>query len=271
VSSTAARAPFGPIDPGFLEDIELAKRLHFDWPPIAAALGFDWPQLPSKMEYYEILSLVAVLRGLRPAVSIEIGTRAGGSLAIFSRFSGQAISIDINPTSRAYLQNTLANVEFCVGDSRVLLPDLLRRLEPTQAGPTFIFLDGDHTAEGVCADITNALTFKPRYPTVVMGHDSFNPDCRKGMLDVRWDASPHVHVVELDFQHGSIFDRTTPPYQMWGGLFFALLLPERRTGSLSVSRRHQTLFDVAYARSAHRTSVLSRCLDAVRKLRPTAR
>ena len=122
----------------------------------------------------------------------------------------------------------------------------------------FVLIDADHSASGMLADITSVLTFRPQFPMIVMGHDSFNPGCRAGMLQARWADNPHVHLVETDFVHGSIFNRGAVKMEMWGGLFFALLLPELRTGTLVVSQRHKLLFNLTLKVSAHCPPSLAR-------------
>jgi hypothetical protein len=170
----------------FLDDLRDGEALYADWPLIRDTLTCPWPHEPWQMEYYERLTLAGVVGSLRPALTIEVGTRGGGSLALFAHYSARTISIDLEPAS----------------------------------------------------------------------HDSFNPACRQGILDAPWAESPFVHLVEVDFQHGSIFDRTDPPGQMWGGLFLAVLQPTPRTGPLTISERHRALFDLTRRASAHQAPTL---------------
>jgi hypothetical protein len=243
----------------FLEYERLVREDVFgDWPVIADALGWQDLCLSWQMEYYERVALGAVLSAVRPSVAIEVGTHTGGSLAVASRFSGRVYSLDILPESSQFLAGRFPNVEYVVGDSKHTLPQVLAALQETQAGPLFVLIDGDHSAAGVLADITNVLSFRPRFPVLVMGHDSFNPDCRAGMLQARWADNPHVHLVEIDFVHGSIFNRGAFRMQMWGGLFLSVMLPEPRTGTLAVSQRHKLLFDLTLKVSAHRPPSLAR-------------
>lgn len=199
------------------------EGVYFDWPVIADALG--WQDLCSswQMEYSE-----------------------------------RVYSLDINPESSQFLAGKFPNVEYVVGDSKLTLPPILAELQETQSGPMFVLIDGDHAASAVLADTTSVLAFRPRFPMVVMGHDSFNPDCRAGLLQAEWTNNPHVHYVEIDFVHGSILNRGVPRMQMWNGLFLALLLPQTRAGTLLVSQRHKLLFEVALQVSAHRPPSLAR-------------
>lgn len=239
-------------DTQFLDYIQFVNEVYQDWPTIASVLGLDDLTLTWQMEYYERTALIAVLQNFQPAVAIEVGTHSGGSLAVLSRFSQKVLSLDVNPSSSEYLAGRFPNVEYIVGDSKRELRRILETVEREQRGPTFVLIDGDHSQAGVRTDLNNVLRFGPRYPTVIMAHDSFNPDCRAGMLEARWADNPHVHLVEIDFQHGSIFDRSKPPREMWGGLMLAVLLPEKRQGDLTVSRRHELLFGIVLAQSAHK-------------------
>jgi cephalosporin hydroxylase len=236
-------------DPRFLDYAKFVNEVYYDWPIISSALKLDYQTLPWQMEYYERACLTFVLQNFKPSVAIEVGTASGGSLAVLARFSKKVFSFDIDRASSEYLKGRWSNVEYIVGDSKLLLPPILERVQREQSESTFVFIDGDHSQAGVRTDLNNVLKFIPRFPMVIMAHDSFNPGCRAGMLEVQWAQNPYVHSVEIDFQHGSIFDRSTPPGQMWGGLALAVLLPTKRQGSLTVSKRHQLLFKIVAARS----------------------
>jgi len=67
-----------------------------------------------------------------------------------------------------------------VGDSKLELPFTLEKVSKEQIGSLFILIDGDHTRSGVRADLNNTLKLVPRYPTIIVAHDSFNPGCRTG-------------------------------------------------------------------------------------------
>jgi hypothetical protein len=234
------------------------EEVYFDWPLIAGAFGWQDFCASWQMEYSERIALIAILSALKPSVAIEVGTYTGGSLAALSKFSERAYSLDINPESSQFLAGKFPNVEYVIGDSKQTLPPILADLQEALSGPLFVLIDGDHTSAGVLADITTVLAFRPRFPMVVMGHDSFNPDCRRGMLQAEWTSNPHVHFVEIDFVHGSVLNRGVPRRQMWGGLFLALLLPQTRASTLLVSQRHRLLFDLAFQVSAHRPPSLAR-------------
>src|SRR5918994_5090550 len=77
------------------------------------------------MSLGERAALEGLLSTIRPALSIEIGTARGGSLARLAKHSQQVHSIDFDPR----VVDPPPNVIFHRGDSRVLLPELLARFE----------------------------------------------------------------------------------------------------------------------------------------------
>lgn len=243
----------------FERQIQMTDSLSLEWPIIASTLSLKDFDLTWQMDYCERACLIAILQNLRPEHGVEIGTFSGGSLAVLSRFSQRVFSLDINPLSSQRLKGRFRNVTFLVGDSRTELPKVLEQVEHLQSGPSFILLDGDHSRAGVLADLSNVLQFRPRFPTIIMCHDSFNPDCRQGMIEAPWADNPYVRLVELDFERGGIFEVTRGV--MWGGLALAIMLPERRQGPLVVGQRHQMLFDAIYRQSPHRQGL-------IRKLAP---
>ena len=201
---------------------------------------FDW-----HMVHAERCALETVLRRLKPKAAIEIGTFRGGSLQTIAKYSETVVSIDIDPTVQETLSPQFPGVQFITGDSSKLLPEVFTDLNARDIDLEFVLIDGDHTPDGVKRDIETVLSYTPRSPMVVLMHDSFNPGCRSGMLAADWESSPFVHRLEIDFVCGQIV-----PYpdaetfgEMWGGLAFALFLPEERSGSLNLSKLYQLNFE----------------------------
>ncbi|WP_202802227.1 hypothetical protein, partial [Bradyrhizobium liaoningense] len=88
---------------------------------------------------------------------------------------------------------------------------------------------------GVRNDIATCLKYKPKKrPTFILMHDSSNPTVRKAIAESPWAEHPHVHGVGLDFIPGVLFDRGDLRGQIWGGLAAAVMLPEKRSGELSL-------------------------------------
>ncbi len=179
----------------------------------------------------ERLGMTALLQRIEPRVAIEIGTFKGGSLSLLAQFADMIFSLDIDPTipdKFGYFEN----VSFLTGYSHVLLPVLLAELDEKGLYPDFVLIDGDHSAEGVKRDVAALLKYVPKKPLYVLMHDSFNPECRRGMATSPWAKSPYVHHVNLDFVPGRMIETDDARGEMWGGLGFAYLLPAPRTHEL---------------------------------------
>jgi len=198
------------------------------------------------MTHEERMAVIYLLKLIKPKISLEIGSEYGGSTRVIAHHSEQVYAIDIDPAVEARLK-PYQNVDFICGDSKVQLPKLLDSIkEPIN----FILIDGDHSIDGVLADCRNILTYQPEAPLYIVMHDSFNPDCRQGMLSADWGDNPYVHHVELDFVKGhfSAFDK---PNEMWGGLALAVMKPTKRTTSLHIVQTHRQLYEALLPQSIY--------------------
>ncbi len=84
-------------------------------------------------------------------------------------------------------------------------------------------------------------------------HDSFNPDCRRGLRRADWAGNPHVHVAELDFVGGVVNPAPRTRGQCWGGLALGYLKPEMRTGHFEVTARAEMTFQAALTAIEHKS------------------
>ncbi len=100
----------------------------------------------------ERAAVEGVLRLLRPSLSIEIGTARGGSLEAISLASDSVHSFDLQRHSDLTSER-FPNVVFHTGDSHELLPELLEELAVSGRNVDFALVDGDHSAQGVRADV----------------------------------------------------------------------------------------------------------------------
>jgi hypothetical protein len=72
------------------------------------------------------------------------------------------------------------------------------------------------------------ITYRLLQSLDVILHDSFNPECRQGMLEANWAMSPYVYSVEIDFVSGVFQSQPEHYREMWGGLAVAQLQPHER-------------------------------------------
>jgi hypothetical protein len=217
-------------------------------------LDFSKYDLPWQMSPPEKAALIQLMDAARPEVAIEIGTYKGGSLQAMVSRAQKVYSIDTDAEVARILGLRFPNVDFRSGDSAVLLPHVLDEIAEREESLGFVLIDGDHSAEGVRADINNVLRHRPRRAVYIVFHDSFNPECRRGILQADWQMCPFIHYVEIDFVPGEFFPEpvdTAAGGSMWGGLALAMMLPEERRGELCVSQSRQGVFTAVYSRSCH--------------------
>jgi len=190
----------------------------------------------------------------KPHTSIEIGCAQGGSLQAISRFSERVFSLDLDESIPITLGSRFNNVEFIIGDSKTTLPQLVDRMNSEGKSAEFVFVDADHSEEGVRRDINALLKMEVKSRTLILMHDPFNPICRKGILSVDWNQCIYCHYVEVDFIPGVFFSKATPSAElnsMWGGLALAVLEPEPRVADLQISTSNQFIFDKMFPLSCH--------------------
>jgi len=212
--------------------------------------GID-PEIEWQMDTAEQMSLLAFVQRLQPECVIEVGSRFGGSMQVFSRYSKRVISCDIDTTCQERLGPKYPNAEFITGPSQETLPPLLAKLQQEQVKVGMMLIDGDHSANGVQRDIHALRDYRPACPMYVLMHDCFNPTARRGIRMARWSDSQYVHAVEVDFVPGIMHHKPGFYRQMWGGFALAILMPERRTGQLTISAKYDGMFRKLYRGSFH--------------------
>jgi len=189
-----------------------------------------------QMSHSERLALMALLHRYNPEVCIEVGTFRAGSLSLIAQYAKKVFSIDIDPTIPNKYGH-LSNVHFLTGRSSEVLPPLLKELNESGLGVDFILIDGDHSRQGIMEDLNILLAYEPIHPLIVLMHDSFNPECREGMLQANWHGSEYLHFADLDFVPGRLIEHGGGGHgEMWGGLSLLTFLPKRRKGPPSIQR-----------------------------------
>jgi len=195
--------------------------------------------------YEQFAVFQSMLSILKPAVSLEIGTFQGQMFSLIAQHSKLAISVDPDPSVKQKIQPFHPDAEFITATSDDALPGLIQRIQAGTDPLEFVFLDGNHSKDFVRRDINNLLQYRPKTRTVILMHDSFNADCRSGMLAADWQSCRHCHFVDLDFSCGVVHPNPGIKGQLWGGLGFALLLPETRKEDLTIRQTHALTFAAA--------------------------
>jgi hypothetical protein len=168
------------------------------------------------MSFGERAVIEGVLAQLKPRLAIEVGTAEGGSLARIAAHSERVISFDlVEPHDRI---KDLANVELRTGDSHLLLARELERLAAAGEEVDFVLIDGDHSAEGARADMEDVLASAAVQRTLVLAHDSLNPEVRRGLEEVDYGGFEKVAWVEMDFVGGYVPEGPPLRGECWGGL-----------------------------------------------------
>lgn len=206
--------------------------------------------IPWSMSKAEQSVLIQLLQHIKPKVSIEIGTYNGGSLQALSAYSEKVYAVDLMPEYRDERCTAFNNVEYLIGDSKTIVPELVDKLNNSYDIVEFVLIDGDHSAQGVLDDITNILKLVPSQQILIILHDSFNPNCRTGIKSFDYNSNQFVHAVELDYVTG-LYNHDGLDREMWGGFAAIFMKPEKRTKSLTVKAYQEKLFKITYYKSLH--------------------
>jgi len=209
-----------------------------------------------QMNIMERMAMLDILNRIKPNISIEIGTFLGGSLWEISKKSKKVYSFDLNHDKVKEKSCFLDNVEFITGNSKSLLPIIIKHLNKKNLYLEFVLVDGVHSELGVKADIESILEYKPRSLVYILMHDSFNPFVRKGIITTDWHRSPYVFSVEVDFVFGTFHHRQNLLKQMWGGFALAIMSNEKRKIDLVLSARNELNFKTILKESVHNNIIL---------------
>jgi glycosyltransferase involved in cell wall biosynthesis len=202
-----------------------------------------------QMNDSERMALTGLLARHQPKCSIEVGTYWGGSLSLIAQYSKFVFSVDVDETIPSRF--SFKNVSFLTGRSTEIVPYLLAALDDAGIPVNFVLIDGDHSAEGVKNDVRCLLSYVPKIPMLVALHDSFNPECRRGMLEADWGESPYCHWVDIDFVPGRVVEHAGPSQgELWGGLALALFHPAIRTGAVQINCTAEKMFQLLQLRGA---------------------
>ena len=150
--------------------------------------------------------------------------------------------LDIDPRIPGKFSN-LKNVTFLIEPATTTLPILLQELDAENIPIEFVLINGDHSAESIKGAINCLLSYIPKKPLFVVLYDSFNPECRRSILEINWDNSLYVHHVDVDFVPGRLVEnKATNHREMRGGLLLAYLKPEIRSFKLEIKQTVEGMY-----------------------------
>jgi Methyltransferase domain len=175
-----------------------------------------WADEVCQMSFGERAALEGILSQSKPRVAIEIGTYEGGSLRFLAAHCEHVHTLDLYDL--VVDRTAFENVTFHTGDSKEVLPELLRSLEAQGLAVDLALVDGDHSADGVYQDLANLLGHSATRSTVIILHDTMNAGTRAGIERVELSTHPRVVYHELDFIPGYEFVGGHFDGQLWGGL-----------------------------------------------------
>jgi|GEM_PF-6171834 len=231
--------------------------------PVSATFGWQ-------MELCERAVIELLARRIRPQVAIDLGTASGGSLSAVAPFAKKIFSLDVKHSDalRHTIATTFPHCELVTGDSKVTLVELLRQLEAGDEALEFVLIDGGHSREQVQADFSNLIRHRPKTRLIAIGHDSFNPNCRQGMLEVDWASSPWVVSVELDAVPGILWQQAPITLQQWGGFLLVEMRHDgRKGGNLVINQRQQFKQELCASHTVHQGTVSGTLALALRTAR----
>jgi hypothetical protein len=219
----------------------------------------------------ERLMLTGLLARLQPKLALEIGTFNGGSLEFLEAWADEVVSFDLEPqVDPSEFPKTI----FHAGDSRVLLPEVLARLAEAGRNVDFALVDGDHSAEGVRADVEALLASPAVDSTLIVLHDTMNEEVREGIARARPEKRPGVVHVDLDLLE--VFSDKGPFSERWSGLGVIVVERHGRNGVEplpSASHRRQSkplaaLWELAVPARRARRAVTPSAVRLFRRLPP---
>lgn len=157
------------------------------------------------MSSREKLGLIGLLYCLKPEKIIEFGFHRGGTTHWLAQFANEIVTVDVNEFV-ANASEKYPNVEAwnCSTDQA------LKKIREKKLTFDLAIVDADHSREAVCKDISGLV----KHADVILMHDSFNPQCRKGMQDALQNQKSHAFY--LDF-----IPSVLKHDGLWGGLGIA--------------------------------------------------
>jgi hypothetical protein len=191
----------------------------------------------AQMSFGERAALEGVLAQLKPRLAIEIGTAEGGSLRRIAAHASEVHSIDVSHEPLGSAAPLPKHVTLHTGPSTEILPGLLDMFAAASRPVDLALVDGDHSFEGVAADLRALLASPATDRTVILVHDTMNAEVRAGVESVELDGCEKVVYWELDFVPGYVFREGAARGTAWGGLGLVLTDEARSAAYLESARQ----------------------------------
>jgi predicted O-methyltransferase YrrM len=171
----------------------------------------------------EITSLANIVRDLRPKAVIEIGTAKGGTLFLFSRLADPCatlVSIDLPggefgggyPTWKARLYRSFClpqqTMHLLRADSSAIITIENVKSILGETPVDFLFIDGNHTYEGVKKDFELYSPFVRKGGLIAFHDIAVHPPESRCNVDKFWKEARNQHSREL----------IENQYQQWAGI-----------------------------------------------------
>jgi len=192
---------------GPIEDLDVLVKL--------AARGY-WHAITPIQNRREILALLRILKQASPQRILEIGTASGGTLFLFTRIAAadaQLVSIDLpgGPGGGGYPPWKIPLYqEFPLPGQRLELirdnshdPAVLARVAELvgDRGLDFLFIDGDHSYDGVKRDFEMYGSFINPTGLIAFHDIDYSRDVRRFWDEVKVER----HFQEIRDEHGQTF------------------------------------------------------------------
>ncbi|MEM2073511.1 MAG: class I SAM-dependent methyltransferase [Nitrososphaeria archaeon] len=174
--------------------------------------------------YNEILELLEIIQKIKPKTVLEIGTANGGTLFLFSRVASEdatIISIDLpgGKFGGGYPQwKRLLYKSFALPKQKIYLlrmdsheNETLEQVKAILKGRRldFLFIDGDHTYEGVKKDFEMYSKLVERGSVIALHDIVHHPNVPECQVEVLWgEIKQRYKTKEIIFEPG----------QTWAGI-----------------------------------------------------
>jgi predicted O-methyltransferase YrrM len=154
----------------------------------------------AQQDVSEFTQALVEVRAIKPKIVLEIGSATGGTLYAWSQVCSEVYAISLPEETYANAEHYGANVLYADSHSAEARAWLDDKLDGKSLD--VLFLDGDHTYTGVCADYRNFAPFV-RDGGLILFHDVCNP-FEPGAVKMWKEIAAEGHEI---FNEGSAHDK----------------------------------------------------------------